>query len=60
MFPLQEIGQVPIYCSTYGLQNTAHLILEFASPVWDPYLEKKIQQIERIPWLSARFILGNY
>jgi len=35
-------------------------ILEYAAPVWSPFLQCQIYQIERIQHSMARFILNDY
>ena len=34
--------------------------LEYAAPVWDPYLRKDIDSIERIQWQAARWVKSQY
>ncbi len=52
------------HCPT-NLKETAYLsmvrsILEYASAVWDPYLQKDINLIERVQRKAARFVKGDY
>ena len=35
-------------------------ILEYASPVWDPYTASNIDQLERVQRRAARFVVGDY
>ena len=35
-------------------------VLEYGSVVWDPYLQKDIDKIERVQRNGARFITGDY
>lgn len=35
-------------------------VMEYASIVWDPYLKKDIEKVERIQRLSARFIFSDF
>ena len=34
--------------------------VEYASPVWDPYLKKNIDQIEMVQRRAARFVVNRY
>jgi len=35
-------------------------VLEYASPVWDPYLQRDIDNLERIQRKGARFVLRDF
>ena len=35
-------------------------VIEYSSPVWDPYKSNQISQIEQIQRKSARYVLNNY
>ena len=34
--------------------------LEYASIIWDPYLQKNFDTIERIQWKAARSVISSY
>ena len=35
-------------------------ILEYGSIVWDPYLQRDVQRIEKVQRRAARFIVSDY
>ena len=35
-------------------------VLEYAAPVWDPYLDQDIKNLEKVQRRAARFVLGRY
>lgn len=35
-------------------------VLEYAAPIWDPYLRKDCDQLERVQRRAARFTCGDY
>jgi len=35
-------------------------VLEYASPVWDPYLQRDIDNLERIQRKGTRFVLRDF
>ena len=48
-----------------GVKSIAYLsivrpILEYCSPVWDPYLSTDIQAIEKIQRRAARYVSSDY
>ena len=50
---------------TKDVKSTAYLslvhpILEYSSPVWDPYLLADIQSIEKVQRRAARWVSSDY
>ena len=48
-----------------GIKSTAYIamvrsILEYGSIVWDPYLQRDVQRIEKVQRRAARFIVSDY
>ncbi|MCG8078976.1 MAG: hypothetical protein JAY75_22405, partial [Candidatus Thiodiazotropha taylori] len=41
-------------------KTLVHPILEYASPVWDPYTASNITQLEAVQRRAARFVMGDY
>ena len=37
-----------------------HKVLEYGSVIWDPYLTRGIEELERIQQNGTRFITGDY
>ena len=54
---LNECSQ-DVKCIAY--QSLVHLILEYSSPVWDPYLIKDIQALEKVQRRAARWVFSDY
>jgi len=43
-----------------GLQKSCTTNLEYSSPVWDPYLAKDIQALEKVQRRAARWVMSDY
>ena len=46
-------------------RNTAYVslvrsILDYGQIVWDPYLKRDVERLERVQRQAARFIIGDY
>ncbi len=47
------------------LKETAYValirsVLEYSAAVWDPYLKKNTDKLEKLQRKAARFIISNY
>ena len=53
-------GAVPEDVKVTGHKASVRLKLEYASAVWDPYLQKGIVALEKVQRKAARFCTNNY
>ena len=59
-FLQRNISQCSRKCKKIAYISLVRSKLEYASLVWDPYLQQDIEKIEKIQRKAARFILNDY
>ena len=59
-FVLRNLNNCPISCRKTACIALVRSVLEYGSVVWDPYLTRDIDKLERIQRNGARFITGDY
>jgi hypothetical protein len=59
-FIRRNVGSCPEEVKKQAYLAPVRPHLEYASSVWDPHLQKHIQQIEMVQRRAARFIKSNY
>ena len=56
----RNLGNCPQQCRKTAYTSLVRSIFQYASTVWDPYLEQDIEVLEKTQKKAARFITGNY
>ena len=56
----RNLGKCPQQCRRTAYISLVRSTLQYASTVWDPYLEQDIQVLEKTQRKAARFITGDY
>ena len=59
-FVRRNLKNCPISCRKTAYIALVRSVLEYGSVVWDPYLTRDIDKLERIQRNGARFITGDY
>jgi hypothetical protein len=59
-FLRRNLGNCPRECRKLAYISLIRSTLEYGGIVWDPYLKKDIDQLERIQRQGARFIMRDY
>ena len=59
-FLRRNLASCPQEIKAQSYKTLVRPILEYASPVWDPYTETNITQIEAVQRRAARFVKGDY
>ena len=59
-FPRRNLRHCPTSCRRNSYLSLVRSVLEHGSVVWDPYLKKDIDALERVQRRAARFITGDY
>ena len=59
-FLQRNLKRCPPACKQQACTSLVRPILEYGAVVWDPYLEKNIDSMEKIQRIAARFITGNF
>ena len=54
------LASLPTQTKAQCYKTLVRPILEYASPVWDPYTASNIDQLERVQRRAARFVVGDY
>jgi len=55
-FLQRNLGNFPESIKELAYKALVRPHLEYASPVWDPWIDKHIKQIEDVQWLAAQFV----
>ena len=50
----------PTDCRKTAYISLVRSVLDYGSIIWDPYLTKNIEKLERVQRQAARFITGDY
>ena len=58
-FLRRNLRHCPTSCRRNSYLSLVRSVLEYGSVVWDPYLKKDIDALERVQRRAARFITGN-
>ena len=59
-FLRRNLYRCPRTCKKNAYISLVRSVLEYGAVLWDPYMKKDIDKIERIQRAAARFITGNY
>ena len=59
-FLRRNLRHCPTSCRRNSYLSLVRSVLEYGSVVWDPYLKKDIDALERVQRRAARFIAGDY
>ena len=59
-FVRRNLKHCPESCRKTAYIALVRSVLEYGAVVWDPYLQKDIDKLERIQRIGARFITGDY
>ena len=59
-FLRRNLKQCPTSIKATAYKSLVRSILEYSSTTWDPYLQKDINELEKVQRKSARFILNDY
>ena len=59
-FLRRNLASLPTQTKAQCYKTLVRPILEYASPVWDPYTSSNIDQLERVQRRAARFVVGDY
>ena len=59
-FLRRNLRRCPTKCKKTAYLSLVRSTLEYGSIIWDPFLKKDIEAIERIQRSAARFITGDY
>ena len=59
-FLRRNLHHCPTSCRRNSYLSLVRSVLEYGSVVWDPYLKKDIDALERVQRRAARFIAGDY
>ena len=55
-----NLKHCPLKCKRTAYLSLVRSVLEYGCTVWDPYLQKDIDQLERVQRKAIRFITGDY
>ena len=58
--PRRNLCKCPVTLKATAYISMVHSALEYASPIWDPYLRRDCDQLERMQRQAARFTCGDY
>ena len=59
-FLRRNLRHCPTSCRRNSYLSLIRSVLEYGSVVWDPYLKKDIDALERVQRRAARFVTGDY
>ena len=59
-FLRRNLQHCPIECRKIAYISMVRSILEYGATIWDPYIKKEIDQLEKIQRRGARFIKKDY
>ena len=59
-FLRRNLKHCPESCRKTAYLALVRSTLEYSSIVWDPYLQKDINKLEKVQRQAARFIIGDY
>ena len=59
-FLRRNLSRCPSKCKKTAYLSLVRSTLEYGSIIWDPYLKKDIDALERIQKSATRFITGDY
>ena len=56
----ENLKHCPLKCRMTAYISLIRSTLEYSSVIWDPYLQKDIDKLEKVQRQAARFISGDY
>ena len=59
-FLRRNLKHCPPKCKRKAYLSLVRSVLEYGCTVWDPYLQKNIDELERVQRRAIRFITGEY
>ena len=59
-FLRRNLKHCPLKCKRTAYLSLVRSVLEYGCTVWDPYLQRDIDQLERVQRKAIRFITGDY
>ena len=59
-FLKRNLKHCPKSCKKTAYLTLVRATLEYSAVIWDPHLQKDIDQLERVQRRSASFITGDY
>ena len=59
-FLRQNLKSCPQVCQKSAYISLVRSVLDYESIIWDPYLSRDIEKLERVQRQAARFITGDY
>ena len=59
-FLRRNLTSCPKDIKSQAYQTLVRPILEYASPAWDPFTQKDINQLEAVQRRAARFVMSDY
>ena len=59
-FLRRNLKHCPLKCKRTAYLSLVRSVLEYGCTVWDPYLQKDIDELERVQRRAIRFITGEY